>query len=461
MYDLIVIGAGPGGYVSAIKAAQLGMKVAVVEKGKAGGTCLNRGCIPTKTLLHAAEVIEAVKKSSNSGVSFGEANINLEELYQRKNAVVSKLVEGIENLLSANGVDLIVGTAKITGPHEVTVGTEILEANNILIAAGAAPQIPPIKGVDLSKVITSDGLLAEVPDFKRLVIVGGGVIGVEFASAFRAFGCEVTVIEAFDTLLPNFDKEISKKLALSLKKKGIAVHTKASVSEIQSQAGSLKCLFTSKNKEQSVECDKVLIAAGRKAYVDGLFAEGCMCHTDEDGIIVNENFQTNIPSIYAIGDVVSGAVQLAHAASAQGVNAVLTINGQAAEYDLSLIPSCVYTSPEIASAGMDEKAAKVSGIPIKIGKYNMAGNGKSMIAESDMGFIKVISHGETGELLGAQMMCDRATDMIMHFTQMIHQKVTVSEAIEVIYPHPTFSEGIAEALENTFGNAIHVMPMRK
>lgn len=460
MFDLFIIGAGPGGYVAAIKAAQLGMKVALAEKDAIGGTCLNRGCIPTKTLLHAAETMTEIHQAATSGITVDNVSADMTKLYAHKNEVVEKLVSGVEGLVKANKITLIHGEAQICGEHEVTVKDEKFTTENILIATGSVPAIPPIKGSDLPNVITSDELLAEVPDFKRLAIIGGGVIGVEFASVFAAFGCEVTIIEACDTLLPNFDKEISKKLALLLKKKGITVNTKASVSEIQQRDGALACLFTSKDKPMALECDKILIATGRKANLQGVFAEGMSCETERGAVKVNQNLQTSNPSIYAIGDVVSGTIQLAHVASAQGVNAVLHMQGKRPEYDLQLVPSCVYTSPEIASVGLDEAAAKVQHIPIKIGKYNMAGNGKSMIVGSGMGFVKIISHETTGEILGAQLMCERATDMIVQFSHFIHQMTTIEEALEVMYPHPTFCEGIAEALENTLGQAIHVMPSK-
>lgn len=461
MYDLIVIGAGPGGYVAAIKAAQLGMKTAVIEKSSVGGTCLNRGCIPTKTLLHASELAEALKHGENCGIKTGELSIDMAKLYSQKNNVVEKLVAGIEGLLKGNDITLINGVAQIVGPHEVKAGDEIIKGENILLATGSVPSLPPIKGSDLPNVITSDALLASPPDFKRLVIVGGGVIGVEFASVFNALGCEITIVEACDGLLPNFDKEISKKLALSLKKKGIAVHTKASVSEIKEHDGALACVFSSKGKEMTAACDQVLIATGRKASVAEAFAEGFTCEMERGAIKVNEKFQTSVPSIYGIGDAVFGTIQLAHMASAQGVNAVCHMKGQKATYSLDLVPSCVYTSPEIASVGLDEAGAKEKNIPVTIGKYSMAGNGKSIIAGSDLGFIKIVSHESTGEILGAQLMCERATDMIVQFSQLINSRTTVDDALAVIYPHPTYSEGIYEALESTHGQAIHVMPAKK
>lgn len=461
MYDLVVIGAGPGGYVAAIKGAQLGMKVAVIEKDRLGGTCLNRGCIPTKTLLHSARIIEKVRLEKENGLDFGQVTVDFEKLYQRKNAVVEKMVAGIETLLKSNGITIIFGTAEIIAEHDVLVEEQLLTAKNILIASGGQPTLPPILGIDSSRVLTSDQLLAKTPKYKRLVIIGGGVIGVEFASIFQGLGCEVSIVEAADRLLPNFEKELSKKLALVLKKKGIAVYTKANVQAIQEQVDSLTCLFeTSQGQEMKLVSEVILVATGRKAQVDSLFAQGILCEMDAQGIKVNQFFQTSIPSIYAIGDAVSGSSQLAHAASAEGVQAVLSMNQKEPTADLHLVPTCVYTSPEIAAVGVDEKTAKMNGIPINIGKYTMAGNGKSLIAGSEVGFIKIISHRENQQLLGAQMMCEHATDLISQITQMIHQKVTVHEALKVIFPHPTFSEGIGEALEATFGQSIHTIPKK-
>lgn len=458
-YDLIVVGAGPGGYVAAIKAAQLDMKVALVEEQRVGGTCLNRGCIPTKSLLHSAETVRTIKQSEEIGIHIDNITLDMDSIYQKKDQVVDQLVQGVEALVKANKVDLIMGRGEIIAKGKVRVSGETYETDKILIATGSKPAIPPIPGSELPGVLTSNELLAQSNQYKQLVIIGGGVIGVEFASIFNDLGCDVTIIEAADTLLPNFDSEISKKLALILKKQGIKIFTKSSVASI-TKDGLLTCTFTSKGKEMSAEGDAVLIATGRKAAFDGLFAEGFAVELDKQAIWVNETFETSVKGIYAIGDVASRGMQLAHLASAQGVNAVMAMNQKAGVYDLDLVPSCVYTTPEIASVGITEAQAKEQGISIKLGKYPMAGNGKTIIAGSSLGFIKVIAEAQSDKIIGAHLMCERATDMISEFATAIANGLTIDQVTTIIHPHPTYNEGVGEAYELLTGHSIHTMPKK-
>ncbi|MGX7244144.1 dihydrolipoyl dehydrogenase [Enterococcus quebecensis] len=459
-YDLIVIGAGPGGYVAAIKAAQLGMKVALVESDRVGGTCLNRGCIPTKTLLHSAESIRNIKDAGEHGIHISNLQINIEETYAKKNEVVDKLVQGIENLVKANNIQLIFGEAKIINAGLVKIADTTYETEKILIATGSKPMIPPIPGSELSGVVTSNELLAHPNNYKKLTIIGGGVIGVEFATIFNDFGCEVTIIETADNLLPNFDSEISKKIAMVLKKQGIKVFTKAVVTSISNDQ-QLTCSFTAKGKEDTVTSEAVLIATGRKPSIEGLFAADLEIKMEKQSIWVNETFETSIKGIYAIGDVASLGVQLAHLASAQGVNAVLAMNQQPPEYNLAIIPSCVYTTPEIASVGLTEVEAKEKGIQTKVGKYMMSGNGKTMISGNSLGFIKVVADAESEKIIGAQLMCERATDMISEFTTAIVNGLSISEVAAIVHPHPTYNEGVGEAYENLLGHGIHTMPKKR
>lgn len=458
-YDLIIIGAGPGGYVAAIKAAQLGMKVALVESNRVGGTCLNRGCIPTKALLHSAEVVHEMKNAGENGIHIRDIQVNMEEIYAKKTKVVDTLVQGVERLVKANKIELFFGTAQIIKAGVIEVDGATYETEKIIIATGSKPAIPPIPGNDLPGVITSNELLEQSSNYKKLTIIGGGVIGVEFATIFNELGCDVTIVETADTLLPNFDREISKKLAMILKKQGIKVATKSIVNNI-SKEQQLTCTYTTKGKEQSVSSDAVLIATGRKANFEGLFLPDLNIKIDNQSIWVDDSFETSIKGIYAIGDVANRGTQLAHVASAQGVNAVLAMNQKATEYDLEIIPSCVYTSPEIATVGITEDEAQNQGISVKVGKYNMSGNGKTIIAGNTLGFIKVIADEKSEKIIGAQLMCDRATDMISELTTAIVNGLTIDEITAIVHPHPTYNEGIGEAYENLQNLGIHTIPKK-
>lgn len=459
-YDLIVIGAGPGGYVAAIKAAQLGMTVALIESNQVGGTCLNRGCIPTKALLHSAKILREIKNAGKKGIHINEIQINMEEIYATKDKVVEELVQGVKGLVKANKIELIYGLAKILKSGIVEVAGIVYEAKKIILATGSKPVRPPIPGIDLPDVLTSNELLAQPNNYKKLTIIGGGVIGVEFATIFNELGCEVTIIETVENLLPNFDNEISKKIAVVLKKQGIKIAVKSIVKEI-SKNQDLTCTFTTKGKERTVSSDAVLIATGRKANYEGIVASDLDMKIENQTIWVDESFETTIKGIYAVGDVASRGMQLAHVASAQGVNAVLTMNQKPVEYNLDVIPACVYTTPEIASVGVDEVEASKRGISVKIGKYSMAGNGKTKIAGTSLGFIKVIADAQSEKIIGAQLMCEHATDMISEFTTAIVNGLTIKEVSAIVHPHPTYNEAVGEAYENLLGDGIHTIPKKE
>lgn len=452
-YDLIVIGAGPGGYEAAIEAAKLGLKTALVERRELGGTCLNRGCIPTKTLLHTAELYREVCGAAPMGLTADGIRCDMKQLIARKNQVVEQLRGGIASLMKANRVTVIQGSAAIVDSGLVRIdpeGTE-LAAAHILIATGSTPAVPPIPGANLPGVITSDELLDCDKLPAHLIIIGGGVIGMEFASVYSALGCRVTVIEALERILANMDKEISQNLKMIMKKRGVDIHTSASVQEIAAGAdNSLICRYTEKEKPAEAAGDRVLIATGRRACTEGLFAENASeavksMAMDRGRIRVNEHFETSVPGIFAIGDVIGG-VQLAHAATAQGRNAVAVMAGKEPGIDLSVIPGCVYTDPEIGCAGITADEAKAAGIEIVSRKYVMGANGKSILSGQERGFIKVIAAADTHRILGAQMMCARATDMVSQFSAAIVNGLTLEDLAKVVFPHPTFCEGIGEAV---------------
>lgn len=463
-FDLVIIGAGPGGYVSAIKAAQCGMNVAIVERRQAGGTCLNRGCIPTKALMHATHLYREMQTSENMGIFAGSISYDIEKIYARKDEVAAQLRQGVEALLdSYNGkIRLFWGNAVIHSPVSVIVsdGNEknALETKNILIASGSVPARPPIPGIDLAGVLTSDEMLEQSgTDYKRLTIIGGGVIGVEFATIFSSLGCEVTIIEAMNRILPLMDREISQNLSMIMKKQGVNIYTDAVVEQIEERDSGLLCRFAQKGKILETESQAVLLAVGRKADIDGLFDDGITVLT-ERGIVTDERCETSVPGIYAIGDVVQGSKQLAHAASAQGCNAVSVIAGMEPEIDMSVVPACVYTDPEIANAGITADQAKAMGIAVKTGKYNMTRLGRSVIESQERSFVKLVFNAETEVLLGAQLMCSRATDLIGELASAIVNKLTVNQLSAVIRPHPSFNEGITEAVGDVGGMAVHVIP---
>ncbi|MDY4839462.1 MAG: dihydrolipoyl dehydrogenase [Lachnospiraceae bacterium] len=449
IFDLVVIGAGPGGYIAAIESAKKGMKTALVENRELGGTCLNRGCIPIKTIMHSTELFAELKACEHLGIHVGETSYNMEEIQKRKEEVSGQLRNGIVMLMKKNKIAVYEGTGSITSLHEVTVQgeeTKVLEADKILIATGSVPAMPPIPGIELPNVVNSDALLDKKEVYPRLAIIGGGVIGMEFASIYSALGCQVTVIEALDRILANMDKEIAQNLKMILKKHNVDIHTKAKVEEItEGTDGALICRYTEKEALQEVEVDGILVAVGRRANTEGLLGEGIELSMERGRILVNENYQTNYPNIYAIGDVIGG-VQLAHVASAEGINAVAHMMNEKFPINMCAIPGCVYTNPEIATVGQSKEEAEAAGFKVTTHKYAMSANGKSVLSDQERGFIKVVAEAESGKILGAQMMCARATDMISEFGTAIVGGMTLAEMRSVIRPHPTFSEGITEAV---------------
>ena len=451
-YDLLVIGAGPGGYEAAFYAADLGMKVAVAEKDKLGGTCLNRGCIPTKALMHSSDVYRDAAHGAAIGVIADGLHADRERIGARKDEVLDALRKGIEGLIKKKKIDLLNGEAVITAPHTVQMGDETVTAENIMVATGSIPFIPPIPGHELPGVIDSTELInmgaAEIPE---LVIIGGGVIGIEFATIYADLGDHVTVIEGLDRLLPVIDKEIGRSIKMTLEKKGVTVHVASPVQRIeQSEDG--KLIVTLKNKkgeETGVPADKVLMCVGRRPNTAHVFADEILKEypdlKDGKGFIkVDEKYRTPVPGVYAIGDCIGG-VQLAHVASAEGRNAVALINGCHPTINMGTVPSCIYTDPEIAVAGMTADEAKEAGIEVVTKKYPMSANGKTLIAGLDRGFVKLVARADDHRIIGAHLLCGRASDLIGELSVAIGHGMMLEEVANIIHPHPSFVEGVMEA----------------
>jgi dihydrolipoamide dehydrogenase len=468
-YDLIIIGSGPGGYVAAIKASQLGKKTAIIENRELGGTCLNRGCIPTKTIMHSSRLFYEAKNLQEAGIEIEGLGFDMNRIQERKEEIVFRIRKGIKSLLEANKVTVIPGTATIMDSHRVRViqnwaqeedtnqEPREVSGDNILIATGSQPFLPPIEGISQENVVTSDQLLSET-DFKyhNLLIIGGGVIGIEFASIYQEFGSQVEIIEAMDRILPSMDKEISQSLAMSLKKKGVKIHTKTVVKRI-SKTDQLLCEYEDNAGVHFAQADGILVAVGRKANTRDLFGPEFSLEMEGDKIKVNEDFETSKEHIYAIGDVIKG-IQLAHAASAQGIRAVENMYGKKQSIELSAIPSCIYTYPEIATVGLTEEEAKAKGYIVKTGKYPMLGNSKIILSADERGYIKVVCDSSNNKILGAQIICPRATDMIGEFTTAMVNGLTAEDLGKVIRPHPTYGEAITEAVEDVNSMAIHIFP---
>ena len=460
-FDLVIVGAGPGGYEAAIRASQLGLKTALIERGEVGGTCLNRGCIPTKALLHAAESWRALQHFPELGLSVEGAGFDYQKVSAYKNGMVERLRAGVEGLIHANGITLVHGGALITGPHQVAVsgGEERrLTGKRILIAAGSLPAVPPIGGADLPGVMDSDMLLSCERLPQSLCLIGGGVIGVEFSTVLSSFGCKVTILEAAPRLLPGMDREISQNLAMILKKRGVDIHTGALVRRIE-RDGELLCTYEEKGEEHTLPCENVLIATGRRPNTAGLFAPGAEPKMERGAVRVDDDFRTDVEGLYAIGDALGG-IQLAHAASAQGIYAVERMAGKEPSVCLSAIPSCVYTDPEIASVGLTADECKERGIAYRCTKYLMSGNGKSMLSLQERGFVKLVFEEGSEVLLGAQLMCARATDMVGELCDALANRLTARQLARTVRPHPTFCEGITEAVEDLWGRSIHTPPKR-
>ncbi|MBY6051287.1 dihydrolipoyl dehydrogenase [Cytobacillus firmus] len=468
-YDLVILGGGTGGYVAAIRASQLGLKTAIVEKGKLGGTCLHKGCIPSKALLRSAEVFATAKHSEDFGVITSDVSINFGKVQERKNKIVDQLHKGVQHLMKQGMIDVFEGTGRILGPSifspmpgtisvEMNNGdeNEMLIPKNVIVATGSRPRTLPGLDIDGKLVMTSDEALAleEVPN--SIIIVGGGVIGIEWASMLSDFGADVTVIEYADRIIPTEDKEISKEMQRLMKKKGVKIVTGAKVLPETLQKGEGVTISAEvKGSQKEFTAEKLLVSVGRQANTEGIGIENTDIQIEKGFIAANEYFQTKESHIYAIGDVIGG-LQLAHVASHEGIVAVEHIAGQnPSPIDYSLVSKCIYSSPEAASVGLTEDEAKEKGHNVKTGKFSFRAIGKALVFGESDGFVKIVADQDSDDILGVHMIGPHVTDMISEAGLARVLDATPWEVAHTIHPHPTLSEAIGEAALAVDGKAIH------
>lgn len=460
-YDLIVLGSGPGGYVAAIRASQLGLKTAVIEKESLGGICLNWGCIPTKALLKSASVFEYLNHASDFGINIKDASVDFPAIVQRSRNVAGGMSKGVEFLMKKNKIDVIYGYGKITSKNTIEVENDKKEkttyqAKNIIIATGGRANSLPSLPIDGEKVIEYRKAMSLEKQPKSMVVIGSGAIGSEFAYFYQSIGTQVTIVEYLPNLVPNEDEEVSKQLERSFKKMGMKIYTDTEFQKVDTSGKTVKVQIKTKKGEEVLECDVVLSAVGVKANIENIGLEDVGVATDKGKILVNKNYQTNIPEVYAIGDCVPGPA-LAHVASAEGIIAVEHIAGHHPDaLDYGNIPGCTYCSPEIASVGLTEKQAKEKGIEIKVGKFPFSASGKASAAGHKDGFVKLIFDAKYGELLGGHMIGYNVTEMVAELVSIRKLETTGHEIIKTVHPHPTMSEAIMEAAAAAYGEVIHL-----
>ena len=461
--SVLVVGGGPGGYVAAIRAAQLGAKVTVIEKEHLGGTCLNVGCIPTKCLLHSAELVEDIKNQGKEiGVEVEGVKVNFPQVIKHKNDISKKLTSGIAGLFKMNKVKKIDGEASFVAPGKLSVKkadgtTEEMTADAIILATGSVNSQPPIPGLkENPNCIDSTGALSLEALPKSMIVIGGGVIGLELACAYAAFGTKITVVEAMDHMLPMLDGDLTKIGVEHMKKMGMEFNLECPVQSVEPSPVGAKVVCKNKAGETvSFEAEKVLVAIGRKANTASLNLEAGKLDNDRGRIIVNDKMETSVPGVYAIGDCVFGHAQLAHTASAMGEVAAENIMGIPAVYDEKTNHTCVYIEPEAASVGLTEEQCKAQGIEYKVGKFPMAANGKALILNGGEGLVKIIAGKEYGEILGMHIIGPRATDLICEGALAIGEEMTLDEIIATIHSHPTVTETMREAALQAEKRAIH------
>ena len=460
-YDLLVIGSGPGGYVAAIRASQLGMKVGVIEKESLGGICLNWGCIPTKALLKSAQVFEYIQHAKEYGIEVGESKVNFDDMIGRSRNVAGGMSKGIEFLFKKNKIEKIMGFGKLAGKGKVEVSTqegktETYEAKNIILATGGRARELPNLPIDGKKIIEYRKAMSLEKQPKKMVVVGSGAIGVEFAYLYSSIGTEVTIVEFMDRIVPVEDADISKELEKQYKKKGMTIMTSSEVTKVDTSGTGCKVTVKTKKGEEIIECDVVLSAVGVSTNLDGIGLESAGVKTEKGKVVVDDYYKTSVDGVYAIGDIVHGPA-LAHVASAEGIICVEKIAGHHPEpLNYGNIPGCTYCQPEISSVGMTEAQAKEAGYEVKVGKFPFSASGKASAAGSKEGFVKVIFDAKYGEWLGAHMIGANVTEMIAEAVVARKLETTGMEIVKSVHPHPTMSEAIMEAAAAAYGEVIHM-----
>lgn len=463
-YDVVIIGSGPGGYVTAVRSAQLGLKTAIVEKdSRLGGTCLLRGCIPTKSMLESAELIDHARHSAEFGIIVGEPRVEIAGVLKRKNKVVQQNAGGVSYLMKKNKVDVHNGFGRLAGPGKVEVTADdgsktVLETKNIILAMGSVPRTIPAFEIDGKKVLTSDELLdlEEMPT--HLLVLGAGAVGVEFASVYRSFGCEVTIVELQDRLVPVEDAEVSKEFEKIFKRRGIKCHTATKLTDVEiTDKGVRARLEPAKGTPTSVTASHFLVAIGRAPVTDGVGLEKTKVEVDRGFIKVDEYGRTAEPNVFAIGDIVAGTPQLAHAAMTEGVRTVEFIAGKNPPViDYDQCPGATYSNPEIGSIGLTEAEAKKRGYDVKVGKFPFTAIGKAKVINNTNGFVKIVAEGQYDQILGVHIIGPKATEMIAEAGILLKVECTVEELIRTIHSHPTLSEAMHEAGHAVLGHPLHM-----
>ncbi|NQZ76784.1 MAG: dihydrolipoyl dehydrogenase [Ekhidna sp.] len=460
-YDLIVVGSGPGGYVAAIRASQLGMKVGVVEKSELGGVCLNWGCIPTKALLKSAQVFEYISHADNYGIKVKDAKADFTGMVKRSRDVAGGMSKGIQFLFKKNKIDHIAGYGTLKKGKKVEVKDEsgkvtTYDANHIILATGGRARELPNLPIDGEKVIEYRKAMVLEKQPKKMIVVGSGAIGVEFAYFYNSIGTEVTIVEFMDRIVPVEDEEVSKQLERTYKKAGMKIMTSSEVTKVDTKGSGCKVTVKTKKGEEQLECDVVLSAVGVATNIENIGLETVGVKTEKGKVLVDDYYKTNVEGVYAIGDIVKGQA-LAHVASAEGIICVEKINGMHVEpLDYNNIPGCTYCSPEIASVGYTEKAAKEAGYEVKVGKFPFSASGKAKAAGASEGFVKVIFDAKYGEWLGAHMIGANVTEMIAEAVAARKLETTGHEIVKTVHPHPTMSEAVMEAAAAAYDEVIHL-----
>lgn len=463
-YDVVIIGSGPGGYVTAVRAAQLGLKTAIVEKdSRLGGTCLLRGCIPTKSMLHSAELADHARHSADFGINVGEVSIDIAKVLERKNKIVQQNAGGVAFLMKKNQVDVHTGWGSIAGPGQVKVASDagevILNTRYCILATGSDPRVLPGMTIDGERILTSDELLDLAVMPSHLIVLGAGAVGVEFASVYRSFGAEVTIVEMAEHLVPVEDEDVSKEFAKAFRRRGIKAHTATKLSDIELTEGGVRARLepVAGGKAQSVSGSHLLVAIGRKPLTAGIGLEGTKVEVDRGFVKADGYGRTGEAWIYAIGDIVAGTPLLAHAASNEGVVAVEHIAGLDPQpLNYQHVPGCTYSTPEVGSLGLTERAARAAGHTVKVGKFPFSALGKAKVVGDTTGFVKIIAEAEYDQILGIHIIGPRATDLIAEAGPILKLEYTLQELTSTVHAHPTLSEAIHEAAHAALGHALHM-----